>query len=292
MGWNGSGQKGAAPVQPKVTTKKPSPVRGLVAGVVVVALAVVAYFAFFSGSEKPQAEKSDKGRGRIKEVTPARAPTNKVEVAKKKYNVEVKKLPDGKLMKYVNGKQAWLYPRIEDKYGVVTSSLDRTSESIHTRIFHTVADRHLAFLLMHEPGDEFGDGLQTKGFTQLFLKSLTEPIIVSKDDTEEEKELKRAVIETKIDLKARYDAGEDIEHTIEDTIKTYQELGQYKSEIKKEIDKLSRDPAVTKEEMQQFVDAANEMLKKKGISAARVPGGIWKRIERNQKKMMFQNPKQ
>lgn len=69
VGWNGSGQRGGStPTQPKAKAKKPSPVRGLVAGFVVVALAFVAYFAFFSGSEKPQTEKPSRDSGRIKEV--------------------------------------------------------------------------------------------------------------------------------------------------------------------------------------------------------------------------------
>ncbi len=74
MGWNGSGQKGTAPAQPKVTTKKPSPIRGLIAGGAVVVLAAVAYFAFFSGGEKPQDEKRERASSRIKEVKPAAAP--------------------------------------------------------------------------------------------------------------------------------------------------------------------------------------------------------------------------
>ena len=52
MSWNGSGQKGVAPAKPKVAAKKPSPVRGVIAGLVVVAAVCVAYFAFFSGNEK------------------------------------------------------------------------------------------------------------------------------------------------------------------------------------------------------------------------------------------------
>ena len=73
MSWNGSGQRGnSAPIQPKAK-KKPSPIRGLVAGGLVCVLAVGAHFVFFAGSEKPQAEKVEKDRGRIKEVTPAAA---------------------------------------------------------------------------------------------------------------------------------------------------------------------------------------------------------------------------
>ena len=71
MGWNGSDRRGNSTlVKPKGKyppseasfakqsgyrgAKKPSPVRGIVAGAVVVVLAAVAYFAFFSGSDLTQ----------------------------------------------------------------------------------------------------------------------------------------------------------------------------------------------------------------------------------------------
>ena len=73
-GWNGSDRRGVStPVQPKVTAKKPSPIRGLIAGGLVCVLAVGAYFAFFAGSEKPKTEQIEKESGRIKEVKPAAA---------------------------------------------------------------------------------------------------------------------------------------------------------------------------------------------------------------------------
>ena len=83
MGWNGSGG-GSTPVKPKVTAKKPSPIRGLIAGGAVVVLAAVAYFAFFSGSEKPQNDEVGKKPAKIKEVTPAAAPKAVEEVKPEK----------------------------------------------------------------------------------------------------------------------------------------------------------------------------------------------------------------
>ena len=97
MGWNGSGG-GSTPVKQKGKyppseasfakqsgyrgAKKPSPVRGLIAGALVCVLAVGVYFAFFVGSERPKTERIEKDRGRIKEVKPAAAKTNVVGKAK------------------------------------------------------------------------------------------------------------------------------------------------------------------------------------------------------------------
>lgn len=293
MGWNGSGGAAATPKAPvKKGGAKPNFGKGIISGLVVCVLALGVLY-FMRDAEKPAAKKAEKKPAKIAEVTPAVAPTNTVAAvpAKKKYDVEIRKLPHGEIMKYINGKQAWAYPHQDPAvYGAATTHLDRAKLTIEERIFPNVVDRDIAYLLSYEPGDEFGE-LPTKGFTQRFLKSLKDPIIVSHTDTEEEKALKRAVNEAKIELKARYDAGEDIEHIIEDTVKTYQDLGQYRAEVDKEIVKLSRDPAVTKEEMQQFIDAANEMLQKKGIRSAKVTGIIWNRIERNKRKMQFKNTK-
>ena len=73
MGGNGSGG-GSTPVEPKVPAKKPSPIRGIVAGLLVVAVSAVAYFVFFSGSEEPQKVEKSTKQERIKEVAPAAAP--------------------------------------------------------------------------------------------------------------------------------------------------------------------------------------------------------------------------
>lgn len=54
--------------------KAPSAIRGIVAGLVVVAIAAVVYFVFFTGSEKPQKEVAKKQSTKIKEVAPAAAP--------------------------------------------------------------------------------------------------------------------------------------------------------------------------------------------------------------------------
>lgn len=76
-GWN----RPSAANQPRKAPKKPSAMRGIAAGLVAVAVAAVCIFLFMGKGEK-SAEKAGKKPTRIAEVTPAPAPTNKVEVAK------------------------------------------------------------------------------------------------------------------------------------------------------------------------------------------------------------------
>lgn len=71
-GWNGSDRKGAAPVQPKVTAKKPSPVRGVIAGVVTIVVLCVACYFIFGTNSRTGNQGTDKDRGLIKEATPAK----------------------------------------------------------------------------------------------------------------------------------------------------------------------------------------------------------------------------
>lgn len=66
-GWN----KPSGPQKP--APKKPSALRGLVAGLVVVALAALAAYFLFSGKDAPKAERDDAKKSRIKEVEPAPA---------------------------------------------------------------------------------------------------------------------------------------------------------------------------------------------------------------------------
>ena len=88
MGWNGSGQKGAAPAQLKATAKKPSPIRGLVAGAVLVAAVIGCCFAFFSGSDAPSQEAKASSRPTSIKTAKATLPSAKPNAASKVKTVE------------------------------------------------------------------------------------------------------------------------------------------------------------------------------------------------------------
>lgn len=83
MAWNGSNDKGGANGQTSVKKKtkagKPSPLRGVVAGALVVAFVVGMYFVFFSGfgrAGKVEVKEHDAGKkpGSIKVVEPVKLP--------------------------------------------------------------------------------------------------------------------------------------------------------------------------------------------------------------------------
>ena len=277
MAWNGSDTTGSVPVKPART--KPaasgSVPKVLLAVAVVAALcaAVVAYFLFRdSGKPVPKAPEKPSG-GKIVEATPAvvtNAPSSSSQEEVKR--VEIRKLGDGRFMKYVDGKEAWMYPRKSIDPPTRTNGQNRVL-SIEQRIFKYRSDMEIAGLLMAQPGDmAIGDPEYGKFFQKDFLKSLVDPAFPRESDTEEERALKRAVTEVKAELKERYDAGEDLAKIMYDARNELRELGAYKQELEEEVRKRAKDGSLSAEDIDDLVTAANVMLESRGISPIRKGG--------------------
>ena len=134
-------------------------------------------------------------------------------------------------------------------------------------IFNHSCENLIAAYLTLTPGEGMvGTPILGERFRQQFLKSLEEPIIVSKDDSPEDAQLKRDMIATKIDLKARMDEGEDICKILSDTHKEVQDLACYKTLLQKEIRDAAKNPDMTMQDVDDLIQAANIMLDKKGIA--------------------------
>ena len=137
--------------------------------------------------------------------------------------------------------------------------------------FDFQSEKEIICLLTVEPGDTLlGDGNYGPEFERDFLKSLTQPIIVTKDDTPEQAEWKKMMIETKIELKARMDAGESISEIMSSTRKEYQRLAEMKDFLADEIQSLRNKDGVTVQDIETCIDAANQMLESKGVSKLKI----------------------
>ena len=277
MAWNGSDNTGSVPAKP--AGSKPaasgSVTKVLLAAAVVAALCAAVVVCFLlrdSGKPVPKAPEKPSS-GKIAEVTPV-AVTNRAPVAPKEEGkkVEIRKLEDGRFMKYVDGKEAWMYPRRSIDPPARTNGQNRVL-SIEQRIFKYRSDMEIAGLLMAQPGDmSIGDPEYDKFFKQDFLKSLVDPAFPREGDTEEERELKKAVTEVKAELKERYDAGEDLAKIMYDARKELRELGAYKQELEEEVRKRAKDGSLSAEDIEDLVDAANVMLESRGIAPIRKGG--------------------
>lgn len=154
--------------------------------------------------------------------------------------------------------------------GVITNSANASTKAKY-EIFHHHIENEIASLLTMKPGETIiGTPRYSQNLKQEFLKSLENPIIIHDDDPDEIKELKNAMLETKQQIKDRIDAGEDLAQILQDTRQEYQELAQYRHNIETEFAKLRRRADVTDQDLDDFVQAANAVLAKKGIAPLKI----------------------
>lgn len=238
---------------------------GIVVGAIVVAVAVGVWFVLEQKQGMTTPEGKAKKTARIAEVTPEIA-SKSVEQAPETPPKEVpyweRESPEGLTFRQ---KMKWsIHHRAPAAY---TNNTSQTEPRPAYAIFDTRSDNSIAALLTVPPGTAaVGDPEYELWFTQDFLKSLETPIIVTKDDTPEEAQLKRDMIAAKIDLKARYDAGEDIALIMKNTREELQRLSIYKSEIESAFREMASKPGLTEEDIDDFIDSANIMLDSKGIA--------------------------
>ena len=157
-----------------------------------------------------------------------------------------------------------------------------TYTSIAYRAFKARSDQKIAELLTLEPGESIlGDPevLFGKGFSRSFLKSLETPIVIEPDDDEETRALKAAVRETRKELKARLDAGEDIAETMRGVFKELREIGLYRDELEKQLKGIAKDKSMSEKDMEDFVTAANQMLSERGAKPLTMPRVAARRFE-------------
>lgn len=149
----------------------------------------------------------------------------------------------------------------------ITNNTSQTEERPYYQIFDHSSENDIAGFLTMESGETLvGTPSYERWFVKDFLKSLETPIIVTKDDTPEQAALKREMIEVKIDLKARHDAGEDIAAIMTATHDEYQRLAEYKDTIWELLREARRNPDATDQDIEDFITAANVQLESKGIA--------------------------
>lgn len=133
-------------------------------------------------------------------------------------------------------------------------------------IFSHKSENQIAMYLAMKPGTGLiGTPMFGKRFVEDFMKSCAEPIVIDQKDDEYTRELKQQMIDTKIDLRNRMNAGEDLGQIMMDTHKELQKLNA----AKREMENLLRSQigeVNTEQEADDLITAANKMLEEKGIS--------------------------
>ena len=275
MGWNGSGG-GSTPVKPKVTAKKPSPVRGIVAGLVVVAAVCVAYFAFFSGNEKvPEKvpEKVEKKPTAIKEVTPAAAPkyAEKIEKAEKPKKPEKpiweRPMPEGL---DEGQQQVWKNRCYYEKKLATDKRLQKflANAKPTKSTFNSGVDQVLDWIFSCKVGDGVPPPLPQMGEIErnhldVLLDSVNE---IKDDDSPEIAERKKMVDEVKKELKKYLDEGgkmqDFMQHYYNELVQARALKTETRVQINKMIEENPNDPGAALE----FTEKANALLENRGIT--------------------------
>ena len=279
MNWNGSG--GASAMKKK--NSQPTKVRVLGMGllitiaVIIVGVALVAYLSMNSDESRQEDEmQKPKSGSVIKDTTPSKPKgETKVEKPEKQKPKAYKDMtPDEKLKYY------------QDKYGdnlpdnlkpIVYYLKNPPRENFKPKphkydIFKRSSERTIGAFLLVEPGEWM---LRAPTFGARFdndlAQALTEQIEFSSDDTQEQRELKQAVIDTKKELAERIAAGEKGSDILNEAAKQLYELGKYRRELEETVNSYRRDGNVTDEELADYVAAANVMLEKRGAKPLKMP---------------------
>ena len=262
MGWNGSGDK-ATQQRPRATAKKPSPIRGVVAGVLVCVLAIGAYFVFFAGSERPQKkEVVEKQSTKIKEVTPAPAPTNEVEepqedpaeAAKRARREKLKAMtPDERL--------AFLFEEAKKR--------EIPYDKATNQIFATGTEQVLSWVFTTEPGDIPPILPQIPMFDEAHMAE----ILISKNppnegDSEEVKAIKQTVEYAKEELIKYIKAGGEPQEFLKYYHDQLRQAHMEFQESRQAVFKMVReDPDLALD----YCAKVNERLAQKGIKPVKIP---------------------
>ncbi len=140
------------------------------------------------------------------------------------------------------------------------------------RVFEHQAEREIARLLSIEPGKFFiGNSNYGPRFQQSFAEAVASPTPILEDDDEETIALKKEVNEVKADLAKRLKNGEDIVQIMKDTETELRTLATFRNDMKKELTALRFDESVTEQDYKDFVEAANKMLKERGLKELSSP---------------------
>ena len=263
MGWNKPSEEKKAEVE-KRGGQRNVHLKGLLAGAIVVIGAVVAARLLWPDAKHPLSTSTSTSTSLIKEVTPAPPPKLTERDWADLSLAELRRVkPDE--TNHLSESQLDVWKR-HHPWPPPNPNQARPPKS-EWKIFHNSAENQIAGLLNVAPGTQIV-GIRTydEKFVKSFLKSVSQPIIISEDDSEYVKNLKETVKQAKLQLKDAYDRGEDICKLMQDTFDEMQRLGQFKNELErmalKEISKKGK----TVEDAEDTIKAVNMMLESKGIA--------------------------
>lgn len=250
--------------------KMPRLRKGLIAGVIVVALGSAALWFFFSepqtSTPKPRTAPS-----LIKSVKPAVAPTNTVETVQTNQIVPVavlktEKYPGERIIECHTNSSGIVLETTVDAQGRMTCHVIEPPP-----IWNHAADELLATVISTPPGREMPPLPDLSSLTDKeFLSACINPIKILPGDSEETKMLKMAVKEARKEIKERVLAGEHFRDILTEQHRLVNDNFEMRSTVSREYLKLVKEGDA--EMASEYLRKANRVLEKMGLTPLRGDG--------------------
>lgn len=273
MAWNRS-DTGKTIEKSDIAQKSPSYLKGLLASVVVMGGAALAFFLLTNGNEKkiPQQQETPEPKKILPTAVPATNVVKKTVEAPKE-----QKLKPGE-RRHVEWKRPENWDQLTRAQKTRIQPVGRVIKPIgwdDRKLFTEMSDKKIERLMRIKPGElVLGTVKYDQRFVKQFLDSLKTPIEFTEEDTEADRAMKQAVIDTRADLKAAYDRGEDIAEIMNATEKEAHRLAAYKLNLRKEIVEYKKSGEHSDQDVKDYIDAANKILSDNGMEPLRM-GKIW-----------------
>lgn len=280
----------AKPCKPSPTggARPPSAGKGIVAGLVVVALAAGAFW--FLAKDKPTApsEKADKKPAKIAAVQPASAATAKAVEAKGEpvqwvANRHGKVVQKTKPETYVDSRGVERYVKGNGRVPLKNPEKYLVKSVVHPNAypdFKHDSENEIANLLTIESGGMiFGDREYDRRFEQDFMQALKEPVEITEEDSEEDRRIKENVEAAKREIAERIKQGESLADILTAERDEIRRLAQYRQQMEDVFhEQLSTGEIQTEQDLDDFCKAVNTMLESKGIEPFKISGLMRRRL--------------
>ena len=279
MAWNKSSENGEAVSRPLQKRKGfRFPVRGAIAGaIVVVGAGIVAWWVMDDKAVPHDEDASGTGR-LIREVAPA-VVSNRQEAAEVKTN-DFCFGKNGKIQVGADGKK-WLHgARVYDVQP--GDRFDKDGRKLNKPpLFRYKSENLLGGILSHPAGMPVPAAPNRAAkFDEDFMQSLLDHIEIKDTDSPEDRQLKQDVIDAKKEIVQRIKAGETFTSIIEDTQREYNRLANMRDEMRKIYNELKANGA-SEQELKDHVEAANKLLEKNGVMKLPFGASLKERILKN-----------
>lgn len=264
MGWNGSG--GAAMQKPRAAAKKPSFVRGIVAGFLVVVVAGVCIFFLADKREKP-VDGSVMKRAKIEDVAPAQ---NAVKPSDEKPKAESPKAEDTWLGKKVNRRVAVTNDTVIVEY--IYTEDGKKHKCYHDAVkpvFEHASDQILAMVTADGGGSAPPLPALGRGFENQFAESLKTEIVINDDDSDAVKEVKARVRQARQDLLDAMSEGMSAQDVIMEHRKMMENNAAMRMDVVKGLKSYIENGDT--EGAREYVEKMNQILDQMGIMKIEMP---------------------